>query len=390
MQRIVIYCPKGAQTGGPEALHQLYKALLDLGANVILKPFAGTSRQDEVQAYNIYQPKWLKFSFLKRTDILIVPEVTKTIPISMILFLKRTNIYCWWLSVDNSWIADLNMREIKRYPLSRQWRFTNKVMQAMMQDDTLNNSKLKFNNRLQLMKTYLNPILIFNKLRNVIFYFISFPLQFYRKIMQVGIPINVKNFLYQSEYARLTVQDYFKTTSGIMLSDYISDLNAIDSRQQNNEALSRIVIAYNWAKSRDFIEVLRSIDTKSEFDFIPIKGLSPREIQHLFKEAFCYLDLGHFPGKDRLPREAILNFCPVFLGKRGAARNSVDFELAEKYRIDMNQTSPTELLMLLKNEFHQGKENLLIKQMQFRKQVMQERGAFYREVETLIRHIELN
>ena len=53
-----------------------------------------------------------------------------------------------------------------------------------------------------------------------------------------------------------------------------------------------------------------------------------------FSSTMLYVDFGHHPGRDRLPREAALAGCCVITGRKGAAGNSVDLAIPVEYKID--------------------------------------------------------
>ena len=53
---------------------------------------------------------------------------------------------------------------------------------------------------------------------------------------------------------------------------------------------------------------------------IELKGFNNKQIINIFKKTKIYLDFGYHPGKDRMPREAVLfNNC-IITNKRGSAK----------------------------------------------------------------------
>jgi len=50
--------------------------------------------------------------------------------------------------------------------------------------------------------------------------------------------------------------------------------------------------------------------------------------------AKAYIDFGHHPGKDRLPREAALHGTCVITGLYGSAGNTVDIPILDRYKLD--------------------------------------------------------
>ena len=47
--------------------------------------------------------------------------------------------------------------------------------------------------------------------------------------------------------------------------------------------------------------------------------MTSKEVQELLSKCKVYIDFGHFPGKDRVPREAAMCNCCIITGKYGAS-----------------------------------------------------------------------
>lgn len=65
---------------------------------------------------------------------------------------------------------------------------------------------------------------------------------------------------------------------------------------------------------------------------VPLRGMSPSRIADVLRGTSVYIDFGHFPGKDRMPREAALAGAVVFIHAAGAARFQEDFPVSDFYR----------------------------------------------------------
>ena len=71
---VYIPYPRGSQTGGPEALHQLGAALMELGIPVFLVPLPKTKSNPRVVAYKAYNlPEALRIPDRKGIAV-VVPE----------------------------------------------------------------------------------------------------------------------------------------------------------------------------------------------------------------------------------------------------------------------------------------------------------------------------
>jgi hypothetical protein len=66
--------------------------------------------------------------------------------------------------------------------------------------------------------------------------------------------------------------------------------------------------------------------------FVPIRDMTKAQVRATLFGARIYIDFGHHPGKDRVPREAAIAGAVVLLHAAGAARCFPDHPLAEAYR----------------------------------------------------------
>ncbi len=67
-------------------------------------------------------------------------------------------------------------------------------------------------------------------------------------------------------------------------------------------------------------------------DFVPIHNMSKAQVQDTLFSAKIYIDFGHHPGKDRIPREAAMAGAIVLVHAAGAADYYDDYPLADIYR----------------------------------------------------------
>ena len=131
----------------------------------------------------------------------------------------------------------------------------------------------------------------------------------------------------QSHYAftRLTEWGF----SPIMLTDYLAEHFMVNKSDSPLDRMNPIV--YNPAKGLDLTQSL--VDAWDKNLFTPIRGLDRTGVAKLLRNSKIYLDLGHHPGHDRLPREAAAAGCVVFVSKLGSAANEIDVPLGDAYKI---------------------------------------------------------
>ncbi len=97
------------------------------------------------------------------------------------------------------------------------------------------------------------------------------------------------------------------------------------------EPRDRNLVLYNGAKGQWKIPDLR--ERLPDVDFQPIQNMSFDQVCQLLSRAALYVELGHLPGRDRLPREAANYGTPTVMLGRGAGYCWDDFPLGERYRI---------------------------------------------------------
>jgi hypothetical protein len=339
--RYIIYCPIGVTTGGPEALHQLCDYINKLGRSAYLLPI-DSSMKPSAQ-YSHYQTPLIRESELSSLDILIVPETQLKIPTS-ILIAVNWRVVLWWLSVDNCKNSSSWNFEQKNFPIkSRVWKVQRKKKSLLLALRSIVQKRLAEINNIKFSELNLEKCL----------------------------------HITQSEYARLFLKSYFSISS-LMVSDYIKIQSP---KSLGREPKHKPVISYNGVKGNLFVEKLSEL--LPAYEFSAIRNLSHHAAISILEQSALYIDLGHFPGKDRLPREAILQETPVLLANRGATRNQIDFRIPGKYKIDLNATSPEHLANIIK-EMLSNRHETLREQQHFYQDCLQSEAHFENEVRKFI------
>ncbi len=92
------------------------------------------------------------------------------------------------------------------------------------------------------------------------------------------------------------------------------------------------VVAFNPKKGMAVIERLRR--AAPDLAWRALDGLSRDQLIDVLCRAQVYVDFGHHPGKERLPREAALAGCCIVTGRRGSAAYDSDLAIAPRYKLD--------------------------------------------------------
>ena len=156
--------------------------------------------------------------------------------------------------------------------------------------------------------------------------------------------------LSQSRYATEFLRGHGLEST--MVGDYLNDdflEHAERVREERHEKQDRI--AFNPAKGRSHVEYLERANP--ELEFLPIVDMTREEVVEALARSKVYLDLGHHPGKDRIPREAALLGCCVLTSRRGSAANPVDVPIPEDYKFDLDRASLDEIPRKVRLVFEQ-------------------------------------
>jgi hypothetical protein len=314
--RFLIYCPVGVKTGGPECLYQLCDALNSLGHDAWIVPTLETAKSEPCRDFDRYSVNYLTNAKILTDDILIVPEVITRIPKWLGKTIKPSNLVIWWLSVDNSPLFPFKAFELQNHEIPPFWR-------TVVRNG---NKKTKYKYKSIPRKT-LN-------------YIMDLKFRINYRLSSTAIDLKLSKHYAQSEYAKSVVSEKLGVKVE-KLSDYVygSENRNLPKSKKNN---LQKVIAVNPFKGADLFLTFKSL-FRDEVIFVELKGMTTEVIAQTLSESDLYLDLGHFPGKDRIPREAILEGCPVLLAKRGAARNEIDFHLSPAFKVDLQTTTPVQL-----------------------------------------------
>lgn len=286
IRKVQLLFPKGVRTGGPKCLFQLGRALAEQGLEVEMVPSRGTARREPVADYEVFGlregPRLEDHS-----DVLVItPETsfTEVVPLS------SAPVAIWWLSVDFAVPFELSKAFARGEPMSKVLR-------------------------------------IF--LRNTI----SGQYKAFRRVVSFKSE-RVVHHLAHSDYAKRVVDETFGVDS-YMVSDFtIPPTTSAQAQYGMSSTVKANQVSFNPKKGGDLVARLAGLT--SDFNFVPISGLAHDEVVKVLSESTAYLDLGQFPGKDHLPREAIRAGTPVLVGKRGSAASQADFPLPKEFKIDLS------------------------------------------------------
>lgn len=292
---ILVTCPGNATTAGPEAIHQLVSDLNRIGAPAAVVYFPFNKKFTTPEEYKKYQAPVKGYSD-NLGDLIIFPEIVTTYA----LCVKNADAAIWWMSVNNF--------TCERYGniFRDKFRYFKNLLKGLR--------PLKGIIALKDLTHYAQSHYAQNflKINGITSSFLSDPIPFYTE---------------QSYLASLNLSEFFNRKN---------------------------LILYNPNKGRKFNQYL--INRFKKYSFFPLQGYNRNELAEIFLKSKLYIDFGHHPGKDRLPREAAIHGCCVITGVHGSAQNSFDINIPTQYKIDSKNNNFDELFEIQVNRIFSSYE----------------------------------
>ncbi len=330
--KVYVHCPANVVTGGAELLHQLVSILNNNNVDAYVVYFGDKNAKipTDYDCYNIkVAPKVIDF----KANIEVIYEGR----FDLIRVNKNTQKLLWWLSVDHFYICSIPFLS----PIDI----------------------FKYNKKLALKALVIQIIAFVSKGDKALF----FPL----KVSELKNLEAING--YQSEYAQNFLQNNgFKEI--MALKDYINPEHIYDTTLKEKK---KNIILYNPKKGFEFTSKI--IAAAPQFEWIPLKGMSRKELITKLKEAKIYIDFGYHPGKDRLPRECAMNGCCIITGYRGSAGFFEDVMLSSKYKFKDKKEEIPRIISLIEwifNNYNDAIEDFDV----YRKCIRDEKIEFETEV----------
>ena len=314
--KVYIACPGNTHTGGPELLHQLGSLLIQYGIDAYIFYTSQTAENPVDDAYRKYHVPYVLEVDDKTHNVLILYEMIG----ERYFEYKNVQKIFWWLSVDGYIQSTANaVSEILSNPLEK-----------------------------------------------------SMPKCFYFQPEETTTEHWV-----QSEYAR-----QFAMLNGVhekniyVVEDYLNQ--AFISQALNIDLSSKEnVVAFNPKKS--FYVTHQLIELAPDIRWAPIQGMTAEQVQFVLSKVKVYVDFGHHPGKDRIPREAAIAGCVVITGKRGSAGNDIDINIPSEFKFEDTAENLPKIIEKIRDIFINFKEAYL-KQNDYRERILNDKSRFEMEV----------
>lgn len=328
-RKVFVYYPKGKQSGGPEALHQLVDSLRRQGVDAFLVPYPQSIHKERVEQYSHYDAP--ESSRIEDTDDAAV--VAGEGQYALLFRVRHAAVICWWLAIESSVLyQSLRLPYLRPYEAPR------------------------------------NRTIGFAKDRTI---------EAIGRFRRLSYRDDHFTHVTQSQYAWSFLADRKKTLPS-MLSDFTPNQEFISSF--STAPTARHGVSFNATKAQHLTsEVAKACPN---VDFIPIQNMTQTEVYAALGQSSVYLDLGAHPGKDRIPREAALTGCVVSVALRGAGAHTSDVPLPFEHKVrldgDMTANARDTIEAILRD-----REIAFAKQASFRAKISAEKKTFDGETKAI-------
>lgn len=315
--KVYILCPANVYTGGPTLLHQLGAQLQADGVETYMYYWPVGAEEKIHPEYKKYALPLADHIEDRSENVLIIPEtLCGFVPRGM-----KIQRVLWWLSVDNWWRV---ARDFLTYYEERGDAFTATPLPNVW---AIGDAGLIH----WVQSEYANRFLALN----------GVPL---KKIFPVG--------------------DY--------LDEVFLERNKIVQKEKRQD-----IVAFNPKKGWEFTRKL--IEHSMDIAWRPVQDMTPGQVEEFLHTAKVYVDFGNHPGKDRIPREAVMAGCCLITGRRGAAANEVDIPIEEDLKFEDTEENIPRIVAKIR-ELLANYEQEADRYAGYRQKIMQEPAAFRRQV----------
>ena len=305
-KKIYILAPANTATGGPESLHQLASSLKKYFKFSVTMYYLPSSKSSPVHSeYKHYKINYTYHIEDNKNNILIIPEYYFFLKESQKF--KKIKKIIWWLSVDNYFISKFRTENSK---------YLRSIILLPYKIISFFSYITRYNYGLLPLSDYLKKIYSF------------------RKIVKLKEFEQIKFHLAQSKYAyNFLKKNNFKKVK--FMPDYQKKIFLEETKK--NKKKKEDLICYYPFKNNEYINQI--IFYNKNLKFIPIINFSTKEVIKLLNKTKIYIDFGFHPGKDRVPREAVLMGNCIITNKRGSAGNDEDIPILNEFKFLENRSN---------------------------------------------------
>lgn len=161
------------------------------------------------------------------------------------------------------------------------------------------------------------------------------------------------------------------------LGDYLRDnflsIDAVPDKQD--------WVCFNPKKGLAFTRQLMAAPVP--WKWVELANMTPEQMRQTLLSSKVYIDFGHHPGKDRIPREAAMAGCVVITGREGSAANEVDVPIPAAFKIDAQAEAAPRLALEAIGSAIADYTQAVRAQDGYRRRILEEKPEFHRAIEEL-------
>ena len=330
--KFYVASPIGERTAGPEALTQFVDAMRRRGFEAYLVPMRNHRGRRNDPEYDIYDFEIADTVSKSDDHVLVIPEIS---PIESMRELRRTPVertWMGWFSVNNSPV-----------PRARYYRPSESCCSTYppgfeppippvpadfelghgVPDGPFATVREAAGRRGGLSMRRALPVAVETA-----------SIRFADRLIDSGI-----RFFAQAFYSQGFVREVLGQPATI-ITDPIRVVDVVP------EPRARNVVLFNKVKSWSLIQQV--VPLLPEVEFRAIEGMSYQQVAQALSTATVYLELGHLPGRDRMPREAAHFGTPVVCLARGAGYCWQDVPLPVEQRVAFREGWPQEAALAVR------------------------------------------
>lgn len=274
IDQVLILCPL-AITGGPEAMHQLAGTLRHNGVNASIMYYGGPNRGRVVVKGGVIQGTHSSQAQTPECYLHYGAQVASTCELKASLCIVIPEV------------LQQNFQSLKPAQVALWW--------------------LSVDNALEVGRPMREP----EKLKKWI----------------SSIPLHLTQSRYAAAWLHTNGQGEYW-----MLTDY-TDLAFTQTSPELGDRKRQIL--YNPRKGAPLADRLRQ--QMPDWEFVPLQNFTKHQVRRLMQSSRYYIDFGHHPGKDRLPREAAASGCVVMTLRAGAAQFFEDVPIDAMYKFTKSE-----------------------------------------------------
>ena len=167
----------------------------------------------------------------------------------------------------------------------------------------------------------------------------------------------------------------------LLIGDYISGRFFIDNSMDNTKNKAEKLITFFPRKGGNLARIF--VNKYPDLDYVKLENFTEDEMIFVLDMAKIYIDFGYFPGKDRIPREAILRNCVIFIHNKGCASDIESFPIDDYFRFSEQDITDGTLYNKVQTALADYK-NMKKLQESFKEQIYQEKDLFEARIKEFV------